>query len=151
MTIGVGPSTDVAGDATAPRRLLRQLGSFGLIGVASTLAYYVIYVVLRDPLGAQPANFLALMLTAIANTAANRRLTFGVRGSKDALRHQLGGLVAFATALGLTSGSLWALHALAPDPDRRLEFGVLLLSNALATVLRFTALQIMMHRAATRT
>ena len=30
--------------------------------------------------GAQLANLTALMLTAVANTAANRRLTFGVRG-----------------------------------------------------------------------
>jgi putative flippase GtrA len=167
MTIGVGPGIDVAGDATAPaasgvepdarpagrlarfvpRRLLRQLGSFGLIGVASTLAYYAIYVVLRDPLGAQAANFVALLLTAVANTAANRRLTFGVRGSKDALRHQLGGLVAFAIALGLTSGTLWALHTLWPSPARWIELALLFAANAASTLLRFVALRVMLHRA----
>ena len=167
MSLDAGPSTDVAGDATAsaasglepdarpagrlarhvPRRLLRQLGSFGLIGVASTLAYYVIYVLLRDPLGAQPANFLALLLTAIANTAANRRLTFGVRGSRDALRHQLGGLVAFAIALGLTSGTLWVLHTLWPDPARWIELALLFIANAVSTLLRFVALRVMLNKA----
>ena len=46
----------------------------------STLAYLLLYVLLRAPLGAQAANCVALLLTAVANTAANRRLTFGVRG-----------------------------------------------------------------------
>ena len=69
--------------------LLRQLGSFGVIGVASTLAYYVLFVLLRAPIGAQAANLLALLVTAVANTAANRRLTFGVRGGAGAVRHQL--------------------------------------------------------------
>ena len=34
------------------------------------------------PIGAQGANLAALLLTAIANTAANRRFTFGVRGGE---------------------------------------------------------------------
>ncbi len=39
-------------------------------------------------LSAQWANALALLVTAVANTAANRRLTFGVRGAAGRLRHQ---------------------------------------------------------------
>ena len=42
---------------------------------------------LRGPLGAGGANALALALTAVGNTAANRRLTFGVRGRAGLVRH----------------------------------------------------------------
>jgi len=145
---GIEPDARPTGRATriVPRGLLRQLGSFGLIGVASTLAYYVLYLALRDPLGAQPANFLALLLTAVANTAANRRLTFGVRGGRDALKHQLGGLVAFGIALALTSGTLWALHTLWPSPARWVELALLFVANALSTLLRFVALRLMLDR-----
>src|SRR5437899_10051704 len=43
-------------------------------------------------------------------TAANRRFTFGVTGSRNALRDQVGGLVAFAIGLVLSSGTLAAVH-----------------------------------------
>ena len=63
-----------------PAGLVREFGSFAVIGVASTLAYLVIYLLLREGLRAQAANAIALLVTAVANTAANRRLTFGLRG-----------------------------------------------------------------------
>ncbi|WP_154402593.1 hypothetical protein [Nocardioides speluncae] len=34
---------------------------------------------------------LALLITAVGNLAANRRLIFGVRGRADLVRHQAGG------------------------------------------------------------
>ena len=64
---------------------MRQLVSFALIGAASTLAYAVLYLALRQAMPAQAANALSLLLTAVANTAANRRLTFGVRGAGGVL------------------------------------------------------------------
>jgi len=76
----------------APPRLSRQLIRFAAIGAASTGAYLVLYLLLR-PLGAQQANAIALLVTAIANTAANRRLTFAVRGPERLIRNQLQGLV----------------------------------------------------------
>ena len=46
----------------------------------STIAYGLPFLALRRPLGAAGANALALAVTAIGNTAANRRVTFGIRG-----------------------------------------------------------------------
>ena len=50
-------------------------------------------------LGAQAANLVALLVTAVGNTAANRRFTFGVGGRADAARHHLEGLVVFGLGL----------------------------------------------------
>jgi putative flippase GtrA len=121
--------------------LLGQLLRFGAIGVASTLAYLALYALARGPLGAQGANLVALALTALANTAANRRLTFGVRGRHRLARNQAEGLVVFAIGLGLTSGGLALLAALAPDASRRTELVVLVLANAAATLVRFLLLR----------
>ena len=51
-----------------------QLSRFVLVGVASTVAYVLLYLLLRDVLAAQAANALSLLITAVANTAVNRRL-----------------------------------------------------------------------------
>ncbi len=120
-----------------PRGLGSQLLRFAAIGVASTLAYLALFLLLRGPLGAQGANLAALLLTAIANTAANRRLTFGLRGAADRFRHQLQGLVVFAIGLALTSASLWLLGVLVPDPSRTVEVVALITASVAATLVRF--------------
>src|SRR5580704_4814255 len=91
----------------------RQLSRFLAVGVACTAAYIALFLSLRAVLPAQAANALSLLITAVANTAVNRRFTFGVQGRRHAVRHQARGLVAFGAGLLLTSGSLAALHALA--------------------------------------
>jgi putative flippase GtrA/glycosyltransferase involved in cell wall biosynthesis len=125
--------------AGAPRSLLGQAVHFSAIGILSTLAYLALFLLLR-PLGSQPANLIALLVTAVANTVANRRFTFGVRGSVGVARHQFEGLVVFAVGLALTSGSLAILHG-AIDPSRVVELAVLVLANLAATVLRFVLLR----------
>jgi putative flippase GtrA len=117
--------------------LPRQLVRFVLIGVASTLAYLLLYLVLRGVMAAQAANALSLLATALANTWLNRRFTFGIRGAPGAARHQALGLLAFAAGLLLTSGALAALHAVSPRPGRAAEVTVLLLASLVATAARF--------------
>ncbi|MFY1576094.1 glycosyltransferase [Verrucosispora sp. WMMD703] len=128
----------------APAGLPRQLVRFAAVGVVSTCAYLLLFTLTRGALGAQPANLLALLLTAVANTAANRRLTFGIAGRRHVTRHHVQGLLAFALGLALTSGSLAILHA-ATTPDRAVELAVLLAANLAATALRFTLLRLAMH------
>ncbi|WP_020501699.1 bifunctional glycosyltransferase family 2/GtrA family protein [Sciscionella marina] len=123
-----------------PPSLLRQLVRFSCIGVLSTAAYLVLYLIFRAGMNAQIANFLALLLTAIANTAANRRLTFRVRGRANLGRHQFEGLMVFALGFALTSGALWALHHYT-HPSQTTELAVLVLANLVATVLRFVLLR----------
>jgi putative flippase GtrA len=129
-----------------PAGLPWQLLSFTSIGVASTVAYAVLFWLLRSGFGAQTANLVALLLTAIANTATNRRLTFGVSGRVGAARHQLQGLFVFALGLGVTSGSLAVLHAVSPSPRRGIELSVLVLASLVATVIRFLLMRVWIFR-----
>ncbi|CAN5513386.1 bifunctional glycosyltransferase family 2/GtrA family protein [soil metagenome] len=129
-----------SGAAAAPRSMLRQAVHFAAIGIASTAAYLLLFLVLSGTLGAQGANLVALLITAIANTAANRRFTFGVRGRTGVARHHFEGLVVFGIGLGLTSGALALLHTVA-DPHRAVEVIVLVGANLLATVVRFVLLR----------
>jgi putative flippase GtrA len=136
VTAGLGRAN---ADAHAGR-LGMQLVMFATVGVASTIAYALLYLLFRGAVEAQVANLLALLITAIGNTAANRRFTFGVRGSTDRMRHQAQGLVIFAVGLGVTSGSLWLLHALGVT-SHAAEVAVLTVANLAVTVGRFVALR----------
>ncbi|MFE9905365.1 glycosyltransferase [Streptomyces achromogenes] len=120
-----------------PHGLARQLVGFCVVGGLSTLFYLVLYSAFRQAAGPQTANALALLVSAVANTAANRRLTFGVRGRGGAVRHQAQGLVVFGIGLALTSGSLAALNAAGDSPAHSTELAVLIAANLAATVLRF--------------
>jgi glycosyltransferase involved in cell wall biosynthesis/putative flippase GtrA len=131
-----------------PAGLPNQLMRFAVIGVLSTFAYLVLFAALRPVGGAQVANFLALLITAVANTAGNRRLTFGVRGPEKALRQQFQGLLIFTVGLGLTSGALAVLGWLNPHPAQLLELGILVLANLVSTLLRFLLMRSWVFRGA---
>jgi glycosyltransferase involved in cell wall biosynthesis len=122
-------------------RLAGPISRFLLIGVASTIAYAILYLLLRGSLGPGAANALALALTAVANTQANRRFTFGVRGRAGLLRQQAAGAVVYLLALGLTAGALDVLNGVDPHPARALEVLVLVLASAFAAVTRYVALR----------
>jgi putative flippase GtrA len=111
------------------------------VGVLSTLAYAVLFLALRGWLGAAGANGVALALTAVGNTAANRRLTFCVRGRAGLVRQHAAGFVVFLLTLGLTSGALAVLHGLVAAPPRDLELAVLIVASTAATVTRYVALR----------
>jgi putative flippase GtrA len=120
------------------------LPRFLAIGVASTFAYALLYLVMRGSLihmPTHPANALALALTAVANTQANRRLSFRIRGRAGLVRQHAAGALVYLIALGLTDGALRLLSGLDPHPGRLLEVAVLVLASAVATVTRYVALR----------
>jgi glycosyltransferase involved in cell wall biosynthesis len=117
------------------------------IGVASTLLYALLFLALAGALGSVLASAVALALTAGANTAANRRLTFGIRGRERLARQHLAGFIVFLIALGLTNGALGVLRGLDPRAPRLLETAVLVLASLGATVTRYVALASWVFRA----
>jgi putative flippase GtrA len=123
------------------RSISDEASSFAIIGVASTLAYVVLFTALRLVATAAVANAVALVVTAIGNTAANRRLTFRITGRETMLRDQAAGLAAFGLALAITTGAVGLLERLAPNPGRALEIVVLVAANGLATVARFVLMR----------
>lgn len=133
-----------------PAGMVGQLVRFGIIGVASTLAYAVLFLALHGLAGDQAANFLALLITAVLNTSANRFFTFGVRGRRNAAKHQFQGLVIFGIGLALTSGSLVAMHHLVPDASKHVLLIVLTVANLVATLIRFVGLRWVFRSANTR-
>ena len=128
----------------APLRLSTQLVRFAAVGAASTLAYAVLFWALREVLPAAASNVIALAATAVANTAANRRLTFGIRGRERLLGDHAGGLLAFAAALVYTNGAIVAMGLFAPGASRVAEIAVLTAANAIATGVRFLVLRTML-------
>jgi putative flippase GtrA len=119
-----------------------QAALFVVVGVISTIAYAALFVFLRTLMPAQAANATALLLTAIGNTAANRRFTFGVRGRGEAIRHHAQALLVFGIGLLLTSSSLALLAAVAPDASPLAEVVVLTTANLVVTVMRFAAMRV---------
>src|SRR3954453_18179255 len=132
-----------AADLRGVARLLAggPIVRFMSVGVLSTLAYAVLYLLLRGPLGAGGANAVALAVTAVANTEANRRFTFGVRGTSRWLRQHAMGAVVYVLTLGLTSGALGVLHGVAPSASRAVELAVLISAGVVATATRYVALR----------
>jgi len=128
-------------EAALPLGMARQLPSFAVVGVVSTMAYLGLYWLLRTGTSALWANALALLASAVANTAANRRWTFGIRGSRARLRHHLEGLAVFGLGLALTSGALGLLGLVTGNPGRAAELAVLVAANATTTLLRFALLR----------
>jgi putative flippase GtrA len=126
--------------------LFSEARSFAAIGVLSTLAYVALFAVLRNQLPVGIANALALLVTTIANTAANRRFTFAVRGRAHQVQHHLAGLVAFGFALAITSGALVILAALNSSASPAIAISVLMATNAIATAVRFAVLRTVLKR-----
>src|SRR5215217_7468195 len=127
------------GTSLARGRLpLREVGvRLGRVSAEAGAGRLGLQVAMFHVAGPMVSNLLALLLTAIANTAANRRFSFGVRGPEHRLRHQLQGLAVFVLGLTFTSTALWLM----PDTHPTLEVAVLTVVNLVVTALRFVAMK----------
>ena len=129
--------------AEGPRSMGSELAAFAVIGVLSTVLHLGGFVVLRQFMESAPtANAVALLVAAVANTWANRRWTFGVRGRAGAARHQVQGLLVFALTLGMTTAGLDLLDAAMPDAATWAQTIVVAVTTAVATALKFLALKL---------
>lgn len=142
-----GPLPAAARAEEAGRRasLFGQLVRFGVIGAASTLFYGALFLLGRAFLDAQAANFAALLIAAVANTAANRRFTFGVLGRERLARHHFEGLVVFGIGWALTAAGLAWVHGLAA-PGRWVELAVVTGANLVATAVKFLLFRLWVFR-----
>lgn len=110
-----------------------QILHFIDVGLLSTIVYSLAFLLLGHIVPLASANLLALLGSAVLNTALNRSYSFGARNPRHSLRHHIRGLLVFALCWALTSAAI-ALTAGAPT------IGVLAAvtsANVLATALRF--------------
>lgn len=138
------PASSRADEQTRGGSLFGQLVRFAAIGAASTMAYLLIFLFCRGLTDPQLANFLALLVTAVANTGANRRFTFGIQGGNPA-RHHFEGLIVFGIGLLLTSGALALVHR-TTTPDRWAEVLTVVVANLAATAVRFLLFRLWVFR-----
>jgi putative flippase GtrA len=138
------PASSRTAEQNPRSSLFGQLVRFAAIGAASTLAYVLIFLFCRGFMDPQLANFLALLITAIANTGANRRFTFGIQGGNP-VRHHFEGLIVFGIGLALTSGSLTLVHS-TTTPDRWGELLTVVGANLAATAVRFLLFRLWVFR-----
>lgn len=115
-----------------------QLVLFGIVGGLSTLAYLIVFAALRSVTGDQAANLAAILLTAVGNTATNRRLTFGIQGP-GRVRHHLQALGTLGLGLAVTSGTLVLLDR--AGAGAATELVVLAAANLAVGVGRFAAMR----------
>ncbi len=135
------------GELASPRdtavidpRLGPQVVRFASIGVVSTVVFAALFALLAGPLGAVGADVVALLVCAFANTAANRRLTFALRGRAGRVRHYAAGTALGLLPLALTLASL-AVLAAAGVASLPVTLVVLTGANLVATTARFLLLR----------
>ena len=117
-----------------------QLARFASIGVVSTVLYAALFAAFMGTLGPIPANLVALSLCGVANAAANRRLTFALRGRAGRVRHYAAGTALGLLPLCLTLAALAVLSALG-TPSLAVTLVTLTAANLLATTARFLLLR----------
>jgi putative flippase GtrA len=120
--------------------LASQLVRFAGVGVVSTALFALLFVTLRGALGPAWAVVAAMAVCATANTAANRRLTFALRGPVGRGRHVTGGLALGLVPLALSLGALAVAEAAgvtAPGP----QLVAVTVAGAAGSLARFMALR----------
>jgi putative flippase GtrA len=132
---------------TESRRRSRdaELARFASVGLLSTLAYLVLFVLLRPALGPFGANAVSLVVCTVANMAAHRRFTFSDR-TVSWRTGAAGAAATFGVSLVLTSVAL-ALAQVAAPSSEAFELAALVLATGVAAVVRFALLRAWVYRA----
>jgi putative flippase GtrA len=123
-----------AGDLTS------QLVRFASIGAVSTVVFALLFALLTGPLGFVAADVVALGICSVANTAANRRLTFSLHGRSGRARHYRAALVLALLPLALTLLTLLVL-AVAGVTSLPATLVGLTAASAVAALARFVLLR----------
>ena len=122
--------------------VLGQAWRFAGVGLGSTALHLGLFAWLATALpSAQVANLLALLVATVANTAANRRWTFGVRGRRHLGRHHLQALTVFGLTWGMSSLALLLVGAVSTDPGAAAQTVAIAAANLVATAVRFVAMR----------
>lgn len=123
------------------RPLLAQLGRYALVGGAGTSLNVVLFLVARSWVDAVPANFVAIIVSTVATTEANRRFTFGAKGGQHwrTLLQNVGTVVFYAF---YGSAVLMALDAVVERPTELMESAAVVAASLLGGLGRFAVMRL---------
>jgi len=117
-----------------------ELARYTGVGIASTIAYLVIFFLLRGQLGIFGANLVAAAATSFATTAAHVLFTFGARRTGQLPRTLAIGAISFAAGIGLTTATL-AVDYLIGSTSVTAEAIAILVGMLAAAIVRFVLLR----------
>lgn len=119
------------------RRVSTQAARFALVGVASTVLYTVLFMLLDMRLNHHVANVTALLVCTVLNTWVNQRFTFEASGHPGSRAAHVQSLAILAVTLAVTTVALVIEHHLWPGAGTAWDTVTVTAANALATVVRF--------------
>lgn len=128
-------------DPTQRGTLRDQLVRFALVGVGSTILATVLFWWFAQLMDRQLASALSLVLSTIANTAVNRRFSFGVTGRDGHWQVQVKALLLLATTIAITAAALAVLEWAAPGAETVAAVVTFTIGNLIATIVRFVLLR----------
>jgi len=120
---------------------LVQLGRYALVGGVGTGLNVVLFLVARTWLSAVPANVVAIVLSTLVTTEANRRFTFQAgHGRRWRTILQNVGTMAFYAFYG--SAVLMLLGAVVDNPSAVIESGAVAAASVLGGAARFSVMRL---------
>ena len=120
---------------------LVQLGRYALVGGVGTGLNVVLFLVARTWLSAVPANVVAIVLTTLVTTEANRRFTFHAeQGYRWRTILQNVGTMVFYAFYG--SAVLLLLHAVVEGPTALMESIAVASASVLGGIARFSVMRL---------
>jgi putative flippase GtrA len=129
---------------THQSELLGSAGRFAQVGLASTVAYGLLFFGSRGLLGTYGANLAALVICTIANAWMHRRIS---SSDRRAVGHGLvlGTAAAFVPSLAFTSLALFAANGLGGGPVTTVL--ALSIATGMAAIVRFSVFRSLTFRA----
>jgi len=120
---------------------LVQLGRYALVGGVGTGLNVVLFLVARTWLSAVPANVVAIVLSTLVTTEANRRFTFQAgHGRRWRTILQNVGTMVFYAFYG--SAVLLLLHAVVESPTALMESIAVAAASVLGGLARFSVMRL---------
>jgi putative flippase GtrA len=119
---------------------LVQLSRYALIGGAGTVVNVVLFLVARNWLPAVPANLVAIVLSTLATTEANRRFTFQAERHRLRILLQNVGTVLFYAFYG--AAVLMLLGAAVARPTPLMESAAVASASVLGGLARFAVMRL---------
>ena len=121
--------------------VVRQLVRYGVVGVLGTAVSALLYLLFRVWWDAVPANLVALVLSTVASTEANRRFTFHAeQGYRWRTILQNVGTMVFYAFYG--SAVLLLLHAVVESPTALMESVAVASASVLGGIARFSVMRL---------